>query len=234
MTTDVWTYSKLLAEQLRINGVREFKVREIVAQVQEHHLSTGQDPVEAFGQPVDYARSWRPLRWTSWLIRLVALCAGWAGLMAVFAAILPITPTAWTQDLDITAASMALGAGWAAGSVLVWTLGFWMSRQRARSLGHPRRERLVRAASVLLFVLGAVVVVAVFWWGDDSLLHPSGTLFSQPRWLVLLFGLVTVPGLYFWGQPSRSMPSYPHEPLSTKLRRFLGWSTQDTGPRGQA
>ena len=223
MPTDVWTYSKLLAEQLRINGVREHEVREIVAQVQEHTASTRQDPVEAFGQPADYAASWHPLRASSWLLRLVGVCVGWAGLAAIITSLLPDEHAGWGDDVDITASPVSMVVGWTTATILAWTVGFWLSRQRARALGDPRRQRLVRATNVTLFLLAAGSVVALFWWADDSFL-PSGTLFSLPRWLVLAVGLLTLPGLFLWGSPNRAMPAPPRSSWTTRVRRSFGQS----------
>lgn len=59
MPTDLNVHCGLLAQQLRVNGLKEPKVREVVAQVADHAVATGEDPVVAFGQPIDYAAQWR-------------------------------------------------------------------------------------------------------------------------------------------------------------------------------
>ncbi|EAP97328.1 hypothetical protein JNB_17698 [Janibacter sp. HTCC2649] len=220
MPTDVWTYSKLLAEQLRINGVREREVREIVAQVQDHVLMTGEDPIVAFGQPADYAGTWRPLRWTSWLLRLTTACLGVTGLVALLTALVPAGDIGWTENIDVDTAALAMVAAYVTTAVLGWTVGLWLSRQRSRVLGDPRRQWLLRALSLLLFVVAVVVVGWLFVWGDDSFL-PSGTAFSQPRWLVAAFGILTVPGVYFWNPPTRNMPDQPSSTLRMRVRRWF-------------
>ena len=53
-------YAAVLAEQLRQSGMREERVRVVVADVLDHVHATGEDPVEAFGQPADYAAQWAP------------------------------------------------------------------------------------------------------------------------------------------------------------------------------
>ncbi len=76
MAVDLWKYSEVLAEQLRLNGMKEEQVREVVAEVQHHVIATQQDPVEAFGQPTDYAMTWIRPRSRRWMMRIMAATAG--------------------------------------------------------------------------------------------------------------------------------------------------------------
>jgi len=218
--TDVWTYSKFLAEQLRINGVREREVREIVAQVQDHVLTTGEDPVVAFGQPADYAGTWRPLRWTSWILRLTAACVGVTGMVALIVALVPGDDVGWTETMDVDAHALVLVAGYVTTAILGWTLGLLLSRQRSRVLGDPRRQRLFRALALLPFGLAVVAMGWLFLRGEGDFI-PSGTAFSQPRWLLVAFGVLTVPGVYFWNPPSRNMPDQPTMTFRMKVRRWF-------------
>ena len=50
-------YSQRLIQALRLKDVPGDRIGEIVAEVESHVADTGEDPVEAFGNPRDYAAS---------------------------------------------------------------------------------------------------------------------------------------------------------------------------------
>jgi hypothetical protein len=218
MGTNVVQYDSALAEQLRINGVRERRVREIVAQVHDHCRVTGEDPVEAFGQPLDYARAWRRFHWTTWVLRIGAICLGLAGLVAVMTSVIA-ADVGWSEPLDVDGGTALMACGWAVAAVVSASLGLWFARRRARSLGQDRATWRVRTVTGAVWCLVAALFVGLFLWASEVWL-PSGTLFTQPRWLVLVLGLLTLPGLRFWEPPSRNLPAPPNDTVRARLRRF--------------
>ena len=220
MTTSTSQYGSALAEQLRINGVREGEVREIVAQVRAHCEMTGEDPVAAFGQPLDYARAWKPLHWTTWLARVLAAALGLAGLGAVMSALFA-TEVGWAEQTDIDSGVLFVIGSWAIGMVFSWSVGLWFARRRAMSLGRGRGRWPHRLLKAVAWGVSAAAIVALLWWASFSW-SDRGTLFSQPRWLLLTFGLLTLPGLRFWGRPSRNLPAPPNDTVRARVRRFWG------------
>lgn len=220
MTTTTSQYGSALAEQLRTNGVREREVREIVAQVRAHCEMTGEDPVAAFGQPLDYARTWKPLHWTTWLGRVLAAALGLAGLGALVSALFA-AEVGWAEQADVDSGVLFVIVAWAISMVFSWSVGLWFARRRAASLGQAPMgwpSRLLKAVAWCVFAAG---VVSLFWWGSLSWAG-HGTLFSQPRWLLLAFGVLTLPGLKFWGRPSRNLPAPPNDTFRARVRRFWG------------
>jgi hypothetical protein len=201
--TDLTTYCTDLADQLRLNGIREQKVAEIVAQVADHVVATGQDPVEAFSTPVHYAREWRQLHWYSWLTRLLAACAGTIGAWALIIS-LTSGEVGWAEDLHIDRMTIQWGLGFVPAVVLIWTAGLW---PRLRERFHPGFEGRASMPFVAWVVLG--MILAALLWGAISLLPQTGAVFSQPRWLVAAVGLVATPGLYFYFLPQTGLPRRP-------------------------
>jgi hypothetical protein len=55
MTADLTTYRRDLILALRLREVPGHRIGEIVAEVESHVADTGEDPVEAFGRPREYA-----------------------------------------------------------------------------------------------------------------------------------------------------------------------------------
>ena len=98
MAVDLWKYSEVLAEQLRLNGMKEEQVREVVTEVQHHVLATQQDPVEAFGQPTDYAMTWIRPRSRRWMMRIMAATAGVTSVVALANG---LGPGPWSGPVDI-------------------------------------------------------------------------------------------------------------------------------------
>lgn len=227
MSATLWDYSKLLAEQLRFSGVREAEVRDIVAEVQDHVLATGEEPLEAFGTPVEYAQSWRPLSWRFLLLRVLAASVGVVGLWSVLASLLPESPVGWSDRLILDSQWMTTVASWVlAGALIPWTIGIWSSRQRARRLsrrGGRRAIGVLELGFMAVLVLG-LAGAGLLGWGDDSPV-PSDLSVSAPRWLVLVGGLAMVPMLRFFGWPSRELPARPGRASSgwmLRLRRLVG------------
>ncbi|WP_156969813.1 hypothetical protein [Knoellia subterranea] len=184
----------------------EPKVREIVAQVEAHTRMTGEDPVEAFGQPVDYAAQWQPLSGRHLLTQFLLGVVLAAGIMGVIKAV--SVDRAWADPTPVTFDDLpTFGVFVALLGVLPWTVDLFLSRRRASRLGQsaPGLEWPLRWAAIL--GIGAAVSGAVWILGEPS----DGTLFMAPRWLLLALGLATLPILFLAG-PHPGMDSHPRPP----------------------
>lgn len=215
MATDLQTYSRALAEQLRINGMQERRVSEVVAQVQEHVMVTGESPLEAFGQPVEYARQWKALTWGTWLRRLGGAAVGVTGLLLVLQAL--FAEGSWTSVVTFDSDDLTRWVLWVAiMAVVPWTLDLWLTRRRASNLGHTTQpaDWLVRTG-----VIAAIIAIGLAVTVEGSV--DGGrhwTLLEAPRWVCALLGVVGLPGMAYFGTSSnRSLPE-PPGPVSWKTR----------------
>lgn len=81
MTTETSTYRRDLVLALRMRHVPGDRIGDIVAEVESHVADTGEDPVEAFGPPREYAASIAPAtrgsRLTAWALTLSGAAVGW-------------------------------------------------------------------------------------------------------------------------------------------------------------
>jgi hypothetical protein len=83
VTTDLGSYRQHLVAALRVSNVPSARIGEAVAEVESHVADTGEDPVEAFGEPAEYARrlseslgpAGRSGRWTNFVVAVVAFAA---------------------------------------------------------------------------------------------------------------------------------------------------------------
>lgn len=78
-------YCELLAQELRLRHASEERVADVVAQVLSHVRDTGEDPVDAFGQPAAYAAQYVPAA-VGWRRALPFLTYA-VGLLGVFVAL---------------------------------------------------------------------------------------------------------------------------------------------------
>lgn len=220
-------YCRLLAEQLRLAGMPERRVRGVVQDVLAHVAATREDPVEAFGQPADYAAQWvRPPSAGAVAVRMLATGLAYIGIWAGTRAVLVGGPWGGRTDVywsDVTVAATMV----AFGAVLPWTVGRVLNRRAARRVGTGQRpgDTLLRlvATGVVLAVLMVVGSRVVPEWNGSTV------LFAAPRWLMLVAGLAGV--LVFFGVRSpegRSMPRPPTDDrsLRTRWQAFTGTGTR--------
>lgn len=221
MTTSRWHYVRELSEQLRINGVPESQVRDIVAQVEGHVAVTGEDLVSAFGQPVDYAAQWRPLtprRWAGQVLLGAPVALGIiSGVLAIFA------DQPWVGPVPVAGSDLVqFGVLFSILGLLPWTAGLLESRRRASRLGQatfpspwPLRIAVVLAFGATITVLSRLLEG---WASTTVLVH-------VPRWLLAVLALVGVCGLVFMGPAPNSAgqpvaaPWAPHRPWRSRIRR---------------
>lgn len=88
MTTDLDAYRQHLVAALRRYDVPAPRIGEAVAEVESHLADTGEDPVDAFGEPDEYARELsrdaRPRTdWTNFVVAVVSFAAAGVATMAL-------------------------------------------------------------------------------------------------------------------------------------------------------
>jgi len=216
VSTDLWEYSKLLAEQLRLNGMKEEQVQSVVAEVQHHVLDTQQDPVEAFGQPTDYAITWMAPSSSRWILRIVAAIVGVTSILALVRGLLAWQP--WSGQVEIDSFYVSLWLIWVMVlGVLPGTVEAWLVRRRGRGVGGPGGVPIWG----LLIGISALVAIVV-WVGATILMGEGGVQFSTPKWFLVLIGVLCLPGVVFIG--SQRKPALPERPgtavtWKTRVRR---------------
>ncbi|PRY60080.1 hypothetical protein BCF74_10824 [Knoellia remsis] len=206
-------YGSVLADQLRLNGMPEAKVREVVAEVEDHVATTGQDPVEAFGQPVDYAAQWQPFSWrhglTQMAVGIGVAAAGGSVFAAVFTGVLE--PGPWTNPVLLNSTTLLLFGLLALNlGVIPWTLMALAVRREGRWLGtgRPKYDWTLRLGGGVLAGVGFGLFV---WWAGS---WDVGSVHGPPRWLTLVAGLLLAPlALRLGPKPGdRRRPSPPGIP----------------------
>lgn len=220
MTTSRWHYAKELAEQLRINGVPEARVREIVAEVDQHATTTGEDLVATFGQPVEYAAQWRTLSPTRWvaqvLLGAIPALGVASGVKAMFA------EGAWSSAVVVDRSDLTgFLVIFTVVALVPWTVGLMESRRRAAALGHATVPPVWPYRVAVPVALG--VLVALVTWAVDG----SGEvrLLEVPRWVLAAAGVVGFSSVLFLGPSPNSASQLPDRPWApphswrTRVRR---------------
>lgn len=223
MSTSRWHYVKELSEQLRINGVPEEKVRDIVAQVESHVSATREDPVDVFGQPADYANEWQrltPRHWaTQVALGIIPAIGIAAGIRALFA------DTTWASALGVRVDDV-VRACWlgAIMSLLPWTTGLIESRRRAVRLGGPRPPSTWPLRLATAVAAGVAVATVIWVIGEDGL---DRVLFDVPRWSLVVVAVLTIGSVWFVAPAPNSASGVPRPPGTpdpswrTRLRRLF-------------
>lgn len=211
MPTSRWHYITELSEQLRINGAPESEVRDIVAQVEDHIKATGEDPVEAFGQPVDYAAQWQRLTPRHWLTQVAIGALAAVGVLAGVKAIL--ADQSWGGGVPISREDLVRLGVWACLlGVLPWTTGLLESRRRATRLGDSSIPSAwpLRIAGVV--GLGALAFTASVLLGATG---ESSIVFHLPKWFLAAVGVLGVVTSLSLGGPAPNSASTPPRPPNT-------------------
>ncbi|KGN42448.1 hypothetical protein [Knoellia aerolata] len=220
MTTSRWHYAKELAEQLRINGVPEPQVRDIVAQVEGHAAATGEDLVDAFGQPVDYAAQWRslsPRRWIGQVLLGGVPALGVAsGVKAMFAG------GEWSSAVALDRSDLTgFLVMFAVVGLVPWTVGLTESRRRAAALGSTAVPSVWPYRVAVPVVFGIVVALVTWALGGSA----STLLVEVPRWVLAVVGVVGISSVVFLGPAPNSAGQLPDRPWApphswrTRVRR---------------
>lgn len=164
---DVTTYVALLAEQLRLSGVTEERVREIAADVRSHVQETCEDPVKAFGQPAEYALEWATSpSWRRVAGQVGLRATGVLGVLVLLKAAFA-TEDDWAEGVPLTTGDATYAFVWVVVFVGVpWTVDVWLSARAARSAGEVRRTpdwaiRLAAVVAVITITMLALTVADV-------------------------------------------------------------------------
>jgi len=158
-TPTVTDYGQSLVLHLRLQEVPPDRIGEIVAEVESHVADTGEDPVEAFGTPREYAASLtdehrKPPWWWTTTTLVLAAAAGWLIGQGAFAVLL---------DEPYLGRS---GWLWLATGLVVGIPPAYMVSRRAREVRDPRTGRpLVRTPrwATLVFYAIPLLIVLIGW-----------------------------------------------------------------------
>lgn len=174
-------YLEELRHRLSFRGASRRRAKDIVAEVRSHLDESGEDPVEAFGKPDEYAeRALRGYRWPTVRFLTLMLCAVVGGSL-------------------VMRSVSALRRGQAIASVPNSELLLWVVFSLAvsvsvlpvvhRRLGNSRWH-------VPIFILGAVLTVTVSNYLGSSVLGEH-TLVRAGSWVMFMagIGLVAATGL---------------------------------------
>ncbi|MGJ9414182.1 HAAS signaling domain-containing protein [Aeromicrobium sp. CF4.19] len=158
MTVDdtLLTYRQNLVLALRLKDVPGDRIGEIVAEVESHVTETGEDPVEAFGTPKQYAASLtdehRPGPWWQTLISLVSSAvAGW--FLAQGALALLLGEQHWGQS----------GWVWVVAGIVVGIPGGLSVWRRSSRVRDPRggSDLVPSSVSGLALLIGAPIALVL-------------------------------------------------------------------------
>jgi hypothetical protein len=182
-------YLENLTIQLRLLGVPGERIGQIRAEVETHVAETGLDPVDAFGEPGDYAETYAaqaPLsRERGWLSELgiagVGATAGSAAFEGVFR-------LAGSVDLTVRTLGTWLVTA-AVGLIVVHVLFALLARETAGSAKPRTFTSRYMVKGILAWIL-AIAVLALF-----GLLPAGPTLLTVPGWALFFAGLLAFSGL---------------------------------------
>ena len=201
---DLDPYLGLLADAVRARGGRKRQVSEVVGEVRGHCLQTGDDPVEAFGLPEEYASArFRPLSPASVVARLFAGAAGALGIVALLAALIPRGDGG---EAILTISDLFTGAVMLTVVVLVPWVVYGVERLvLPRWLGRPSASRwlwLVRAAVLVILTAGMLTL-----GGHLDPATGERILVAGPRWVFLCLASLVVPLLGLAAPSARTVPA---------------------------
>lgn len=183
-------YLENLTIQLRLLDVPGNRIGQILAEVETHVADTGLDPVEAFGEPGEYAANFVTVTGSApargWMRDLgVAMVAGMAGAAAVEG----VVHIAGSADVTVRDLGMWLSVGFV-GMAVVRVFGGLLARDTAG----PSKSRTFASRTFVLgglSYLGAVALLVLI-----PLLLPKGLiLVSVQGWVLVAAGLLAFSGL---------------------------------------
>lgn len=199
--TSLTDYTQALTIQLRLRQASGSTIGQIVAEVESHVRETGEDPVEAFGQPGIYSarctgdRASRGRRVRSGLLDAAMPTVAIAGALMMLESLSSLTgvvivtgnmPPFWVATGLVFSLVMRRGENVVADRG-TRTVGANLADRRTRATGSSRQVWSVRAAHWLyLLILGALIALARAIRSQS----PEGPeLLHLPGWALLLVGL---------------------------------------------
>lgn len=181
-------YLDNLLIQLRLRDVPGDRIGQILAEVETHVADTELDPVDAFGEPGEYAATYAAeaatahpangcLRGSALRVAVPSTLAGWAVLEGSmhFASLADITARS-------LAALLVLAAGFTA---VLHALKAQLARDTAGSLKSRKFTVLFMLLAWVIWLVGVAVLVLI-----PLLLPPGPTIASVPGWTLVVAGLL--------------------------------------------
>ena len=222
---DMHLYLGLLADALRARGASRATVREVVGEVRAHCLASGQQPVEVFGRPEEYASArFRRMTTGRVVARVLLATVGALGAWLVGLALLGLV----TGQTDVGLTRWALGWGaylvvlvvvvpWTVYAAERWALGSLVDRRGVR-----RWAWLVRFAITTAFLLAAFFLILRHDVGGTL---DGDAVLVAPWWVLLVVGTCLLP-LIKQGPGDRLVPApVPPggQPVRTRRQRVIDW-----------
>jgi hypothetical protein len=182
-------YLENLTIQLRLLGVPGDRIGQILAEVETHVADTGLDPVDAFGEPGEYAATYVAVASSpfalggsrSWLRDLGVCLVGVPSGGAVFHGAMNLS-----GSVDLTVRLLGENLATVAVGLFVCHICFALL---ARDSAGSAKSRTFTSRYAVLFSLALICAVAVL--ALIPVLLPTGpTMLSVPGWVLLVAGLL--------------------------------------------
>ena len=193
--TSLKDYTKALTTQLRLRQVPGKVIGQIVAEVESHVRETGEDPVQAFGQPGSYSAQFagrrRPVGRGGWLtLDDVTFTMAMVGAFVLLNGVLNLG-----EIVHVTANIVSWVALFVIYALVVGRIDIAVADRKTRTITAARRTQGTRAVSWLRFL--ALLALVLLGMAISSLLPHEPVLVSLPWWSLVLVGLaVTAASLW--------------------------------------
>ena len=185
--TSLKDYTEALTTQLRLRDVPGRAIGQIVAEVESHVRETGEDPVEAFGQPGSYSAQFagrrRPVGRGGWLsLDDVMFTMFMVGALVLLNGVLNLG-----EIVNVTANVVSWVAPIVIYALVVGRIDIAVADRETRTITAARRTQGTRAASWLRFL--AAFATFALGMAISSRLPHEPVLVSLPGWSLVLVGL---------------------------------------------
>lgn len=197
--TSLKDYTQALTTQLRLRQVPGKVIGQIVAEVESHVRETGEDPIEAFGQPGSYSAQFagrpRPVGRGGWLsladvLDDVTLTTAMVGAFVLLNGVLNLG-----EIVHVTANVVSWVALFVIYALVVGRIDIAVWDRETCTITAARRTQGTRAVSWLRFL--AFFALVLLSMAISSRLPHEPVLVSLPGWSLVLVGLaVTAASLW--------------------------------------
>jgi hypothetical protein len=185
--TSLNDYTQALVSQLRLKKVPGAVIGQVVAEVESHVRETGEDPVEAFGQPGSYSAKYagrrRPVGGAGWLtLANVTYSMALAGAVILLNGLLNLG-----GSVNVTENIVAWVGLFVIFAVVLGRIDNAVADRETRTITVGRRSLGTRAISWLRLL----ALFAMFSLGHaiGARMPHEPVLISLPGWSVVLVGL---------------------------------------------
>lgn len=193
--TSLKAYTQALIIQLRIRDVAGPVIGQIVAEVESHVRETGEDPIEAFGQPGSYSAQFasqrRHVGRGGWLSLFdVTFTMAMLGVFVLLNGVLNLG-----EIVNVTANVISWVALFVIYALVVGRIDIAVADRETRTITAARRTQGTRAVSWLRYL--ALFAMVLLTMAINSRLPQKPVLVSLPGWSLVLVGLA-VTGVSVW------------------------------------